>query len=130
MFLIVVVIFTASILLFVAAYWTKGKFASRQIEIRRVGDLVQVALEMLRNQEMAHHTDPVTAPRAYLSSLHLRDLILQDEHSIPARRRLWDKVQKVVEGNTNVRASMEELEGGDEGRVWRWVGGTHRNMSP
>ena len=57
---------------------------------------------MLRNQEMAHHTDPVTAPRAYLSSLHLRDLILQDEHSILARWQLWDKVQKVVEGNTNM----------------------------
>jgi hypothetical protein len=116
----------ASIFLAVSAYWTKGKIVSRQIESRRVGDLVQVALDTLSNQEIAHHTDPVTAPRAYLSSLHLRDLILQDEHSIPARRRLWDKVQKVVEGNTNVRASMEELEGGDEGRVWRWVGGAPR----
>ena len=85
---------------------------------------------MLHNQEMAHHPDPVTVLQAYLSSLHLRDLILQDEHSIPARWRLWDKVQKVVEGNTNVRVSMEELEGRDEGQVWRWVGGMHRNRSP
>ncbi|KAF8590554.1 hypothetical protein K439DRAFT_1627818 [Ramaria rubella] len=117
----------ASILLLISAYWMRRKIAVQGIESRRVGDLVQVALDTLRNQELAHHTDPIVAPQAYLSSLHLRDLILQDEHSIPARRRLWEKVQKVVEGNTNVRASMEELEGGDEGRVWRWVGGAHRN---
>lgn len=115
-------------LLLLSAYWTKGKMASRQIESRRVGDLVQVALDALRNQEIEHHTDPVTVPQPYLSSLHLRDLILRDEHSIPVRRRLWDKVEKVVEGNTNVRASMEELAGGDEGRVWRWVGGAQRKI--
>ncbi|KAF8507246.1 Man1-Src1p-C-terminal domain-containing protein [Gautieria morchelliformis] len=117
----------ASLLLIISAYWTKGKIAARQMESRRVGDLVQVALDRLRNQELAHHTDPVSTPHIYLSSLHLRDVILQDEHSIPARRRLWDKVEKIVEGNTNVRASVEELIGGDEGRVWRWVGGAHRN---
>jgi hypothetical protein len=88
-----------------------------------VADLVQVALDTLRNQELLHHTDPVTNPHIYLSSIHLRDLVLQDEHSIPVRRRLWDKVERIVEGNTNVRASVEELAGGDEGRVWRWVGG-------
>ena len=110
-----------------SAYWTRGKLATRQVESRRVSDLVQIALDTLRNQELAHHTDPVSAPHAYLSSLHLRDLILQDELSIPARRRLWDKVQRIVEGNTNVRASIEELESGDEGRVWRWVGSAHRS---
>lgn len=119
---------TAAVLLTISAYWTKGKLATRQIESRRVGGLVQVVLDTLRNQELAHHADPVTTPHSYLSSLHLRDSILQDEHSFPVRRRLWDKVEKIVEGNTNVRASIEELEGGDEGRVWRWVGSSHRNM--
>jgi len=57
----------------------------------------------------------------------LRDLVLQGEHSIPARRRIWDRVEKIVEGNTNVKATMEELEGGDEGKVWRWVGGRSIN---
>lgn len=57
-----------------------------------------------------------------MSSLQLRDVILQDEHSIPVRRRLWDQVEGVVEGNANVRVNMEEVEGGDELRVWRWVG--------
>jgi hypothetical protein len=89
-----------------------------------VAELVQIALDTLRNQELAHHTDPVTAPQPYLSSLQLRDLILQDEHSILVRRRVWDQVERVVEGNANVRANLEEVQGGDELRVWRWVGST------
>lgn len=85
--------------------------------------MVQIALDTLRNQELAHHTDPVTSPQPFLSSLQLRDLILQDEHSISSRRRLWDQVERVVESNANVRANLEEVQGGDELRVWRWVGG-------
>jgi hypothetical protein len=98
--------------------------AQRRIEGRRVAELVQIALDTLRNQELAHHTDPVTAPQPYLSSLQLRDLILQDEHAVSVRRRLWDGVERVVEGNANVRANLEEVQGGDELRVWRWVGST------
>lgn len=98
------------------------RYVRNKTESRRVGELVQIALDTLRNQEIAHHTDPVTAPQPYLSSLQLRDLILQEEHSVPIRRRLWDQVERVVEGNANVRVNMEEVEGGDELRVWRWVG--------
>ncbi|KAI0950343.1 hypothetical protein AcV7_008840 [Taiwanofungus camphoratus] len=97
--------------------------AQRGAESARVAGLVQVALDLLRNQELAHHTDPVTAPAPYLSSLQLRDLVLQDEHSVRTRRRLWERVERVVEGNTNVRTNLEEVQGGDELRVWRWVGG-------
>lgn len=32
-------------------------------------------------------------------------------------------MELVVEGNANVRANLEEVQGGDELRVWRWVGG-------
>lgn len=92
-----------------------------------MADLVQIALDTLRNQELAHHTDPISTPQAYLSSLQLRDLILQEEHSISSRRRLWDKVERVVEGNANVRANLEEVHGGEELRVWRWVGGAGRS---
>ncbi|EPQ58156.1 hypothetical protein GLOTRDRAFT_110047 [Gloeophyllum trabeum ATCC 11539] len=98
--------------------------ASRQAEDKRVSELVPIVLDALRNQELAHHTDPITTPHPYLSSLQLRDLILQDEHSISTRTRLWNKVEHVVESNANVRANLEELPGGDEMRVWRWVGST------
>ncbi|KAI0306369.1 Man1-Src1p-C-terminal domain-containing protein [Multifurca ochricompacta] len=100
-----------------------------RVEDKRVAELVQLALAALRNQEIAHHTDPVTAPVPYLSSLQLRDLVLQDEHSVTARARLWARVEHVVEGNANVRANLEEVPGGDELRVWRWVGGSGRRKT-
>lgn len=101
--------------------YTRSKLASKRVESKRVAVLVQLALDTLRSQELAHHTDPVTAPHAFLSPTHLRDLILQEEHSTNARRRLWEKVERVVEGNANVRANVEDVNG-DETRVWRWVG--------
>jgi len=107
---------------FVGLLYVRARKAQKQIENKRVAELVQIALDTLRNQELAHHTDPVTAPQPYLSSLQLRDLILQDEHSISARSRLWNQVEHVVEGNTNVRTNLEEVQGGDEMRVWRWMG--------
>jgi len=103
--------------------------AHSRVEDKRVAELVQLALATIRNQEMAHHTDPVTAHVPYLSSLQLRDLILQDEHSVAARARLWSRVERVVEGNANVRANLEEVPGGDELRVWRWVGGSGRRKA-
>ncbi|TFK29904.1 hypothetical protein FA15DRAFT_663201 [Coprinopsis marcescibilis] len=110
------------------AVFARLRVVQKKSEARRVSELVQIALDTLRNQELAHHTDPVTAPQPYLSSIQLRDVILQNEHSIPTRRRLWDKVEHIVEGNTNVRANLEEIEGGDELRVWRWVGSTGRGL--
>lgn len=105
--------------------------ASRRVQDKRIAGLVQIALEAIRNQELAHYTDPVGAPYPYLSSIQLRDLVLQDEHSVGARARLWDRVERVVEGNANVRANLEEVEGGDELRVWRWIGsGGRRQIQP
>ncbi|KAF9820218.1 hypothetical protein IEO21_01651 [Rhodonia placenta] len=127
-----------SALLVLSMLFFRRRQAHNVVENERVAALVQIALDLLRNQELAHHTDPVTAPQPYLSSLQLRDLILQDEHSVGIRRRLWERVERVVEGNANVRTNLEEVEGGDELRVWRWVGsagaispgsGGRKNMS-
>ena len=117
---------TGVVMVIISAYVGKARRAQRQVESKRIAELVQIALDTLRQQELAYHTDPVTAPQPYLSSLQLRDLILQDEHLIPTRRRLWDQVERVVEGNANVRANLEEVYGGDEMRVWRWVGSAGR----
>jgi hypothetical protein len=95
--------------------------AASRVESRRVAELVQIALDALRSQELAHHTDPVSVPHGYISSDHLRDLVLQDEHSGKARRHLWKKVENVVEGNANVRSSLEDIHG-DQARAWRWTG--------
>ncbi|KAF8902122.1 Man1-Src1p-C-terminal domain-containing protein [Gymnopilus junonius] len=116
----------ASILSVLIILGMRIRMTQKQKENKRIAGLVQVALDTLRNQEMAHYTDPLTAPEPYLSSIQLRDLVLQDEHSLPTRRRLWERVERVVESNANVRANLEELQGGDETRVWRWVGSSGR----
>lgn len=121
---------TGSLVTLVCIFWLRKRYVYQKAEMNRVVELVQVALDTLRNQEMAHHVDPVSTAYSHLSSIHLRDLILQEEHSVPTRRRLWDKVEKIVESNANVRATMEELEGGDIGRVWQWVGNTAITRSP
>lgn len=118
----------AGLVAIVVSALARLRIAQKKSEARRVGELVSIALDTLRNQELAHHTDPVTTPHPYLSSIQLRDVILQNEHSIPTRRRLWDQVEHIVEGNANVRANLEEIEGGDELRVWRWVGSTGRGL--
>ncbi len=110
--------------------YARQRQARKAVDDERVASLVTVALECLRNQELAHHTDPVMAPRPYLSSLQLRDLVLQDVHSVGERKRLWSRVERIVEGNANVRTNLEEVEGGDEQRVWRWVGSAGRTLPP
>lgn len=115
-----------------AIYYLKNKLSTSKADNARVAELVQVALDSLRNQELAHHTDPVSAPHPYLSSVQLRDLILQSEHAVSARRKLWDRVEKIVEENANVRTNLQETNAGDELRVWRWVGtstGTPRGVA-
>ncbi|KAL0568653.1 inner nuclear membrane protein enriched at telomere/subtelomere region [Marasmius crinis-equi] len=103
---------------------SRSRRARRQLDNQRVAGLAQVALDTLRHQEFSYHVDPVSVPQPYLSSVQLRDLVLQEEHDVKVRKRLWEKVERVVEGNANVRANEEEVTGGDHMRAWRWVGAT------
>jgi hypothetical protein len=107
---------------FILALLGRRHISQNRLQENRIASLVQTALEQLRAQETAHYTDPVSYRQPFLSPLHLRDLILRDEHSVAARKRLWDKVERVVETNANVRVSNEEMQG-DEVKVWRWIGG-------
>lgn len=72
-------------------------------------------------QERRHYNDPVLAPAPYLAPSHLRDLVLQHVHSPARRQQLWKQVEKVVEGNANVRAKQVEHQG-EEIRAWEWTG--------
>jgi hypothetical protein len=66
----------------------------------------------------AHRRDFPDNP--YLSATHLRDELLE---SLPAKERsaVWNRVKKLVEGNSNVRAGGGEVRG-DFHRTWEWVG--------
>lgn len=52
----------------------------------------------------------------------LRDDVLRDEFSARQRQRLWERVQKKVEANSNVRPAVREARSGEVSRVWEWVG--------
>jgi len=110
--------------------YNRRQRAKKREDAKALGPLVKTTLEALRNQELAHHVDPVSTPKSSLSSIQLRDLVLQDVHSIKTRERVWRQVERVVEGNANVRTNLEEVEGGDEQRVWRWVGSSNALPSP
>ncbi|KAK0210714.1 Man1-Src1p-C-terminal domain-containing protein [Desarmillaria ectypa] len=90
-------------------------------DAKRVADLVDYVLAKLKYTELGHHTDPITVPFPYVPSVRLRDEVMHLEPEW-RKRVLWDRVEKVVESNANVRANIQEVYGGDEMRVWRWVG--------
>lgn len=103
--------------------------AATNAEKARAKELIPVALDMLRNQEMDHHVDPTRADEPYIPSYQLRDSLLADEHSVSRRTRIWEHVARVVEGNANVRVNEVETAAGDEARVWTWVGEGGRHIA-
>lgn len=102
-------------------FYLRSRAVASAAESRKVAGLVQEALDLLQEQEFGYHADPVTTTEPYIVPVHLRDLILKNEHSPQVRQRVWQKVAKVVEGNANVRTNEEEVRG-EYTKVWRWVG--------
>ena len=56
--------------------------------------------------------------------------MLRYEFSASRRKALWEKVQRKVEGNANVRPMVREGRSGDVGRVWEWIGALGMIESP
>ncbi|CAG7846469.1 SubName: Full=Uncharacterized protein {ECO:0000313/EMBL:CCA66908.1} [Serendipita indica DSM 11827] len=100
----------------------RSNMAKKAVENRKVKGLVKDAIERVRAQEAYHYLDSVKYPSQSLTSLQLRDELMQDEHSIAKRARIWHQVEKIVEENSNIRSNMEVTPSGDEGRVWTWIG--------
>ncbi|KAF2174196.1 hypothetical protein M409DRAFT_62311 [Zasmidium cellare ATCC 36951] len=111
-------------ILFVASSGSYGRYRitsgnETEIQAKRLASL---ALEKLSVQASLHASDPSVYPENYISVAHLRDDVLRDEFRPERRNKLWEKVQKKVEGNANVRPMVREGKSGDVGRVWEWVG--------
>ncbi|GAA5876148.1 hypothetical protein JCM8547_003380 [Rhodosporidiobolus lusitaniae] len=103
--------------------WGRMKVKRRKEDKERVRELVRMALRQLQQQERSHLLSPSTVPYPHLAPSHLRDLLLTSIHSPSRRAELWRAVEKVVEGNANVRVGEVEV-GGEEMRGWRWTGPT------
>lgn len=97
---------------------------------RKAKQLASLALEKLSYQAALHAQEPDIYQENYISVAQLRDDVLRDEFSANRRKNLWEKVQKKVEGNSNVRPMVRTGRTGDVGRVWEWVGAVGLLESP
>lgn len=111
-----VLVFLAS-----SAYTRYSITSGRETE-ERAKQLASYAMDRLATQASLHAQDSQSFPEAYIGMGHLRDDILRNEFSAGRRTKLWQKVQKKVEQNSNVRPMVREGRSGDVGRVWEWIG--------
>lgn len=60
---------------------------------------------------------------AFLSVGQLRDLVLSHVFERKERERVWERVKRIVESNSNVRAATREgVKSGEWSRSWEWIG--------
>lgn len=116
-------------LLSTGAYGRYRLTSGRETELK-AKQLASLALEKLGMQASLHAQDPEIYQENYMSVAQLRDDVLRDEFSATRRKKLWEKVQKKVEGNANVRPMVREGRTGDVGRVWEWIGAVGLLESP
>ncbi|KAI9727343.1 MAG: inner nuclear membrane protein enriched at telomere/subtelomere region [Chrysothrix sp. TS-e1954] len=110
------------ILLLGGATYARWSIGDRRATEARAKQLASFALDRLATQASLHLSDPDHFPEAYISMGQLRDDVLRDEFSSRRRQRLWDRVQRKVEHNSNVRPNVRESRSGEVSRVWEWVG--------
>ncbi|KAF2213683.1 hypothetical protein CERZMDRAFT_39412 [Cercospora zeae-maydis SCOH1-5] len=89
---------------------------------KRAKQLASLALEKLSYQAALNASEPDVYKENYVSVAQLRDYVLREEFSAQRRKVLWQRVQALVEGNSNVRPMVREGRTGDVGRVWEWSG--------
>ncbi|KAF2791854.1 hypothetical protein K505DRAFT_326558 [Melanomma pulvis-pyrius CBS 109.77] len=88
----------------------------------RAKHLASNVFDRLANHAALNTQDPGAYPEPGVSMTQLRDDVLRTEFSASKRQQLWEKVQKKVEHNSNVRAAVREGRSGDVARMWEWIG--------
>jgi hypothetical protein len=89
---------------------------------KRAKQLASDVFDRLANQAAIAHQEPGARQEAGLSMNQLRDDVLRTEFSASRRIKLWKRVQKKVETNSNIRAAVREGPSGDITRMWEWTG--------
>lgn len=88
----------------------------------RAKQLASEVFDRLANNAALSHQEPGAYPERGVSMAQLRDDVLRNEFSAKRRQKLWDRVQKKVEFNSNVRAAVRTTNSGDVARMWEWIG--------
>jgi hypothetical protein len=101
-----------------------GKYSITQYRSMetRAKQLASDVFDRLANHAAMSHQEPGAYPDKGISMTQLRDDVLRHEFSSSRRQKLWQRVQKKVEYNSNVRAAVRTTTSGDVGRVWEWTG--------
>ncbi|KAF2822819.1 sister chromatid separation protein-like protein [Ophiobolus disseminans] len=108
----------------VIATGSYGKYSfthSRAMEVR-AKQLAGDVFDQLANHAALSMQEPGAYPDKGLSMAQLRDDVLRTEFSTKRRKALWERVQKKVEFNSNVRAAVRQAPSGDVARMWEWTG--------
>ena len=101
-----------------------GRYAitSSRADEKRAKQLARDVFDRLANQAALAHQEPGAYPDRGLSAVQLRDDVLRDDFSTSRRNKLWQRVQKKVEHNSNIRAAVREGASGDITRMCEWIG--------
>jgi hypothetical protein len=111
------------IIVFIATgSYGKYTFTSNRAMETRAKQLASEVFDRLANNAAMSIQEPGAYPEKGISMAQLRDDVLRNEFSSSRRQRLWERVQKKVEFNSNVRAAVKTTKSGDVARTWEWIG--------
>lgn len=102
-----------------AIFYLRARYRQHLVDSAQVPALVDLVLERLANQKELGEED-LDDPWLFLPNL--RDDVLRSVHKVAERERIWQRVKKVVELNSNVRTGQREGRSGEVGRAWEWIG--------
>jgi hypothetical protein len=104
-----------------SAYGKYSYTQNRAME-ERAKQLAGVVFDRLANHAALHIQEPGAYPDRGIMMGQIRDDVLRTEFSTTRRVKLWDRVQKKVEFNSNIRAAVRQAPHGDIARMWEWTG--------
>ncbi|QSZ32618.1 hypothetical protein DSL72_002197 [Monilinia vaccinii-corymbosi] len=107
---------------FVLFFYIRSLIRSRAATNAAIPALVSLTLSRLATQASLYAQNPDVVKESWISIGQLRDDVLRDEHTLKKREKIWAKVRKVVEMNSNVRSMQRESHNGEISRVWEWIG--------
>lgn len=102
-----------------AVFYLRARYRQHVMYSAQVPALVDLVLDRLANQKELGAED-IDDPWLFLPNL--RDDVLRSVHKVAERERIWQRVKKVVEQNSNVRTGQREGRSGEVGRAWEWIG--------
>lgn len=102
-----------------AIFYLRARYRQHLVDSAQVPALVDLVLERLANQKELGEED---LDDGWLFLPNLRDDVLRSVHKVAERERIWQRVKKVVEQNSNVRTGQREGRNGEVGRAWEWIG--------